>query len=262
MPSKQMTSSVETFRAVERTLTVIRSLNGCGAATVTDLARVTGIPRPSLYRILNALSALGYLRRRANDTKRYELTLLVRTLSDGAGDESWVQEIAGPIMEGLQREIVWPTDLASFSGNRMVIRATTRKYSPLTIDTVTAGVRLPIFHSASGRAFFAFCQDVERKAILANLRRSNAADDAIAKDDRYIRCLVAKTRANGYGARVGGEIYKTTGSISVPIFRAGHVVDCLGISFISSALSPEEAASRYLAPLRGAAAAIEKCCAV
>ena len=261
MKSRRKTSSGEHFRGVERTLSVIRAFNESGAASISEVARATGIPRPSLYRILNALCGLGYLRRQTNDKCRYELTLLVRTLSDGAGDETWVHGVAEPVMEALQRDIVWPTDLASFSGNRMVIRATTRRHSPLTIDTVTAGVRLPILYSASGRAFLAFCEDVERETILSNLRRSTARDDEIASDERFIRRLLSKTRTNGYGGRAGGEIYKKTGSISVPIFQSGHVLACLGISFIASALSPEEAASRYLVQLRDAAAAIERGCA-
>ena len=76
---------------------------------VSELARLTRIPRPSRYRILDALCSLGYLRR--TDEERYELTLLVRTLSDGFSDEPWVRAIAQLVMKELQREIVWPTDI-------------------------------------------------------------------------------------------------------------------------------------------------------
>jgi hypothetical protein len=129
------------MRGVKRTLAVLRALNQHNGERVSDLARLTEIPRPSLYRVLETLCALGYVRR--TDEDRYELMLLVRTLSDGFSDEPWVRGVAQPVMEDLQREIVWPTDLATFYGNAMYLRATTRRLSPLTIDTATAGLRLP-----------------------------------------------------------------------------------------------------------------------
>lgn len=245
----------ETMRGVTRTLAVLRALNEKNGARVSDLARRTRISRPSLYRILDALCALGYLRR--SDEERYELTLLVRTLSDGFSDESWVRAIAQPIMEELQRDIVWPTDMATFQGGAMFLRATTRRHSPLTIDAATVGLRLPMLASATGRAYLAFCGDAEREAILVNLRRSKMPSDRRARDAKYVRDLVAITRKKGYGER-HREIFDKTGAIAVPIRRGPQVLACLNISFIASALSPREAASRYLAQLNEAARAIEE----
>lgn len=241
-------------------MAVIRAMNATNGATVSDLAHATGIPRPSLYRIVETLCALGYLRQEAEGSSRYELTLLVRTLSDGFNDELWVRSVAQPIMETLQREIVWPTDIATFLGNAMYLRSTTRRHSPLTIDTATAGLRLPMLQSAVGRAYLAFCSDAEREAILGNLTRSPAQEDNFVRDDKFVRALISKTRKNGYGER-HGEIFSKTGAIAVPIRRGNHVLACLGISFIASALTPHEAAERYLPQLLEAARLIEVECA-
>src|SRR5580692_9483476 len=101
--------------------------------------------------------------------ERYELTMLVRSLSDGFNDESWVRTVAQPVMETLQREIVWPTDIAMFFDDAMYLRETTRPRSPLTIDNATVGLRLPMLQSATGRAYLAFCTNEERRTILENL---------------------------------------------------------------------------------------------
>src|SRR5262249_38677482 len=156
-------------------------------------------------------------------------------------DEPWVRGIAQPVMEELQREIVWPTDLATFYGNAMYLRATTRRASPLTVDAATAGLRLPMLQSATGRAYLAFCADAERKAILANLRNSAAPEDRRARDASYVRNLLATTRQRGYGER-HREIFDKTGAIAVPLRRADQVLACLSISYIASALSPSAAA--------------------
>jgi IclR family mhp operon transcriptional activator len=193
---------------------------------------------------------------RRTDEERYELTILVRTLSDGFGDEPWVRGIAQPVMEAMQREIVWPTDLATFFGNAMYLRATTRRHSPLTIDSATVGLRLPMLQSATGRAYLAFCSDTERAAILTNLRQSKDPDDRPARDASYVRDVIAMTLKKGYGER-HRQIFDKTGAIAVPIRRGEQVLACLNISFIASALSPREAASRYLKQLRDAARLIE-----
>lgn len=244
------------LRGVIRTIGVLRALNEHNGARVSDLARRTKIPRPSLYRILETLRALGYVRRRS-DGERYELTIQVRSLSDGFNDEAWVCEIALPVMEALQRDIVWPTDLATFFDDAMYLRETTRRQSPLTIDTATVGLRLPMLRSATGRAYLAFCGDAEREAILENLRRSPAPEDARARDSRYVRNRLSMTQRNGYGEQ-HREIFPKTGAIAVPIMRGGRVMGCLNISFIASALTARDAAARYLTSLRTAARTIEK----
>jgi IclR family mhp operon transcriptional activator len=254
LPAKSRARSAE-FRAVARTVGVIRALNELGVSRVTDLARATRIPRPSLYRIIETLCALGYMQRREGQ-ELYELTVLVRTLSEGFNDEPWVCNAAQPVMEALQREIVWPTDISTFFGNAMYLRGTTRRHSPLTIDTATAGLRLPMLQSASGRAYLAFCSDAERAAIIANLKRSTEPCDKSARDAGLVRNLVAATRKKGYGER-HGEVFAKTGAIAIPVRQGDRVLACLSISFIASALTPREAAARYLPQLRGAGRDIE-----
>lgn len=246
----------QTMRGVVRTLLLLRSLNENNGARVSELAEKTAIPRPSLYRILETLCRLGYVRR-AGEGERYELTVQVRTLSDGFKDEAWIREAALPVMEALQRDIVWPTDVATFYDGAMWLRETTRRHSPLTIDAATVGLRLPMLKSATGKAYLAYCGDAEREAILQNLRRSRLPGDARARDSRYVKELLATTRRNGYGEQYR-EIFPKTAAIAVPIMREKRVVGCLNISFIASALKPRDAAARYLDALTASAAAIQR----
>lgn len=243
------------MRGVSRTLQVLRALNEHNGERVATLSRITGLPRPSLYRILEALRSLGYVRRRA-DGETYELTIQVRTLSDGFSDEAWMREAALPVMQQLQQEILWPTDIATFFGDAMYLRETTRRQSPLTIDGAKVGLRLPMLKSATGKAYLTWCNQSEREMILENLRRSLLPEDAAAQDARFVRSLLAATRRNGYGEQ-SREIFPKTAAIAVPLLLADRVVGCLNISFIASALEPKEAAARYLGPLKSAAKAIE-----
>ncbi|GJH29361.1 IclR family transcriptional regulator C-terminal domain-containing protein [Caballeronia novacaledonica] len=242
------------MRGVARTLSVLRALNQYNGETVTFLSDRTSISRPALYRILETLITEGYVRRSA-DGERYELTALVRSLSDGYRDEDLVREAAMPQIETLQQEIIWPTDLATFRHDAMYLRETTRRASPLAIDGLAVGLRLPILRSATGRAFFAFCTDAERDAIVEVLKSSERPEDAVVHHPHFIANVIEITRKNGYGEREE-DLYPKTSSIAVPVYCGDRVLACLNITFIASVMRPREAATRYLVVLKRAAESI------
>lgn len=243
-------------RGVLRTLAVLRALNQENRASVSELSLRTGIPRPSLYRTLDTLCTAGYVRRRP-DEERYELTHLVRALSEGFNDEAWVCEVAAPALTALQQEVIWPTDIATFFNDAMYLRETTRPRSPLTIDRASAGLRVPMLLSATGKAYLASCPEDERVAILDRLARSPSPDDALARQPRAVRQILADTRRLGYGQRSGRSFRPETSAIAVPVMLGARVLACLNITFITSTMTPQQAAERYLAALKKAAARME-----
>jgi len=242
-------------RGTLRALAVLRALNERDSSSVSELSQATSIPRPSLYRILDTLCGAGYARRRTDDD-RYQLTPLILGLSNGFADDDWIRNIGVPFLRELQREIVWPTDIAVFMGDAMYLRATTWRESPLAIDRRPLGLRVPVLQAASGRAYLAFCPAAEREEVIGFLRNSSAAENALARDRRSLNRILAQTRANGYGQRFK-EFMVETGSIAVPIRSAERVVGCVNITFIASALTPKQAAARYLGPMNQAAQGIE-----
>lgn len=249
-----ITNPSPAMRGAQRTLKVLRALNLHNGASVTQLSGMTVISRPALYRILDTLCSQGYVRRRPGEGE-YELTALVRTLSDGYKDEDWVRQAAIPVIEALQQEVVWPTDLATFHDNAMYLRETTRKRSPLTIDGVGVGERLPMLRSATGRAYLAFCTEAERKLILDNLRASGRPEDAGAGNRRHVNAMLAATRSRGYGERQE-DMFAKTSALAIPIQAGERILACLNITFIASVMTPREAAQRYLASMKLAAASI------
>jgi IclR family mhp operon transcriptional activator len=249
-------SDSSSMRGAERTLRLLIALNEGVDGTVSGLAAATGVSRPAVYRILAVLIAHGFVRRSQSGTDRYELTMLVRKLSAGYRDEDWIREAALPSIEALQREIVWPTDLATFHDNAMFLRETTRGRSPLTIDRVAVGVRLPMLRSATGRAYLASCANGELERILENLRAGGRPEDAGAYDQKLVRALIAQTRKRGYGEREE-DMFPKTSAIAVPVFLDERPIACLNVTFIASVLTPDEAAARYLDLLRRASREIE-----
>ncbi|QBR03210.1 MarR family transcriptional regulator [Paraburkholderia pallida] len=235
------------MRGPLRTIAVLRALNVRNGATVAELSAATGISRPALYRILETLRSAGYVSVNLRQ-QRYCLTMLVRTLAQGFSDEDWVTQVARPVLSALQRKVLWPVDLGTFMNNAMWIRETTRQSSPLTIDRGVVGLRFPMLQGATGRAYLAFCADNEREQILANLSRLPEPGNEMIERPAEVEALLQRTREQGYGLRYGEEPTET-GAIAVPIVLDERIIGCINMTFIASALRPEEAARQHLAAM-------------
>lgn len=235
----------------DRLLQVLRSFNEIGTCTVQDVHRATGISRPAIYRAVDNLCRHGYLRRVPNDS-RFRLTSQVRALSSGYRDDDRVVELGAPALERLQRDVRWPTSLATPDRDRMVVRETTRYRSPFVFDRGTVGLRLPMLHSSLGLAYLAFCARPSRQVVLALLRRSRDHWDAIAKDSKATERVLRNTAQRGYAVRNRG-MEALTSSIAVPIFIENDAVASICVTYASSALTTRQAAVELLPPLRAAA---------
>jgi IclR family mhp operon transcriptional activator len=247
-------------KGVARTLDVLRALNQANGSTVAELHAMTEVSRPALYRILHEFRAAGYVAR--DPRGAFHLTHLVRCLSDGYRNEDRISHVASPVLDKLQRRVLWPTDLAVYANHAMHLRETTRRQSALVIDRAQIGLRLPIFSSALGLAYIAHCDDGEREATIDALRKSDRPEDEVARDARRVAQLIRQTRSDGYASRYMGAIpglaSTGTGTIALPVRLQGRVCACIAITFFSKVMSVDEAARRYLEDLRAACAEIER----
>ena len=250
------TSKNRRVRGLVRGLAILRALNENNYASALGLSRITGLPRPTVYRLLDTLIAAGYVAH-GPSPDIYRLTIGVRALSDGFNDEAWVTEIAAPIIAELGQTIVWPTDIATFDRDAMVVRETTHGSSPLSINREKAGFRPPVLLSSLGLVYLAHVSETERDTILRSLANSDRPDAALAKNRRAVSALLAEVRRRGYGFREGG-ISPKTGSIAVPVMWRQRPIACINIHYILSAMTMEQVAERYLPAMRATAAKIEK----
>lgn len=239
------------MRSVLRALTVLRQLNVSNGATIRDLHRTTQISRTALYRILRTLCSAGYLVA-DSDIESYRLTPLVRQLSEGFNEDSWISEIAGPLLDELQKKVIWPTDLFAFFDDTMIMRRTTRRISPWTIDRAWVGLRTPVLLTACGRVYLAYQPDDVTEGVLQRLARSQHPDDALAKEPKIARQMLRKVRQDGYALREK-SFMPETGSIAVPVLVDGQARCAIAITYIASAKSAKDVIDTYLPLLRATA---------
>ena len=248
--------STRPIRALMRGLDALTVLNLRDGATVSEVAHEIHLPRTTVYRILETLCNTGFVFRDAADD-RYRLTILVRGLSEGFEDESWVTQIAKPCIDELCREIVWPVAVATLSGTQMMVRETTDHRAPLAIERYSAGFRLPLLTTATGRAYLAFCPAAQRDSLLDHLARSNQEDDRAARGPRQdLQRMLADIETQGYASATRARRLAEEISLSVPVLAHDQAVAALTVRFIASAMPLKIGIERLLPKLRQCAAKI------
>ncbi|GAA5232185.1 helix-turn-helix domain-containing protein [Verticiella sediminum] len=233
-----------------RVIDVLQSMNRRVSSTVHELHLDTGIPKPSIVRLLRTLQARDIVQH-APQYGTYMLGAQAVTLASGYhGAPRLVQAASGPL-DKLTAAVRWPAAIADFEQDAMVVRYSTIPQSPLALLQSSVGMRLDVATRALGRAYLAHCLPDERECVL-NLAGLTA--QAIASRQALHRCL-DDVRARGYALR-DPVVRPVSSTIAVPVFEHGQVAAAIGLTWISSSLTPAQAAERYLRPLQHTAAAI------
>ena len=260
VPRTQQPKPYRSVQGLARGLAVLEVMNAhSGArASVADLSRETGLHRTTVKRLLETLRHVGYVRYTA-ESNSYCLAFRVRRLSENFRDESWIVDVAVPLMRKLTAKILWPSDLVTPEEDELVVRDTTHPLSPLSFSTGAFGTHMPILRSAVGRAYLAFCPEEERQVLLKMLRERGDEQGDRARDVRYVRRLVESTRTRGYSVNERGEGVGQGrfGAIAMPIRLDGRVLGCLNIVFLLRAVSCRQIVELFLLDLQATVVQIE-----
>src|SRR5258708_19798300 len=117
------------IQPIRRVFVVLEALNRRRSTTLTVLAVETGLPRPTLVRLLQTLMALGYASHVSREAG-YRLTDHVLSLAGGVRFIDHLVDAAIPHMSRFTSEHGWPLYLATPSPGAMAIRHSTAPESP------------------------------------------------------------------------------------------------------------------------------------
>jgi IclR family transcriptional regulator, mhp operon transcriptional activator len=242
----------ESVRSLERGINLIRVMNEDPHASVAVLSRQIKVPRSTIYRLLETLRSMGYVRLRRGGAG-YRLTREVCRLSDGFPDEDWLNASWHELVK-LGNELFWPLSLFTLDAGMMAIRRTTHERSRMSVDHGMRGRRMPMTSTAAGRAYLGFCPVREREWLLSLPEIADSLS-SVAEKKKFDR-LLEKVHKDGYGLRVGGLMPKTA-SISVPVMQDSKVLCCISVVWINNAIPLERAIKELAPPLKQAALRIE-----
>lgn len=234
---------------VRRSFAVLEALSHRRSTTLSVLTGETGLPRPTVVRLLHTLIALGYAAR-VSRQQGYRLTDRVLGFAESIRFVDHLVDAAIPHMRRFTEEHGWPLYLATISQGAIVIRHSTAPESPMSFEGAGLNARWPILISALGRVWLAFCPEEERRAILRDVgvtRRQKAALDSVLERVRHDGIAFTQpprpTRIHG---------------MAVPVRRGSRVLGSLSMRFPRSAMSEEEVARRFGKRLQSLARAIAR----
>lgn len=177
--------SPDFITALARGLEVLRCFRpGVAALGNLDLARLTGLPKPTISRITYTLTELGYLRYHP-DTGKYSPGYGVLALGFGLLAGLEVRELAKASMSDLARETGGAVALGAFDGDAMTYVEAIHGSSALYL-------RLPVGYRASldsamGRAYLASLPAAACADVLERLGPAAPAAAAIERARAELR---------------------------------------------------------------------------
>lgn len=242
-------------QAVIKALSVLAALNRSGLTTIGELHAKTGIPKPTIVRLLQTLIAAGYVNQ-DEKTRGYHVTSAIEHLSSGFHGAPMVIEVARPFADQLTRDILWPCAVCTLDLDEVVVNYSTIPDSPVSPFHSSLGRRLSLGGRALGRAYVCFCPPGEQH-ILRNVMRASANPENNRIDDKAFARILAQARAAGFTDRSPDLEPRSSGTIAMPIRSGDRVLATFGITYFTSAVRQNRSRTAIIEAVRSTVAQIE-----
>ncbi len=204
----------DTVSALERGIAVLRCFDeDTRVLSNTELARRTGIPRPTVTRLATTLVTLGLLKQE-REGERFALAAGVLSPARAFLAALDVRGVARPHMQRLAEQFGGSVYLAVRDGLEMVLIEACRARSTMLAARLDVGSRVPMANSALGRAYLAALPQNEREQLIETLRVTKGSEwTALASG---LRAALDEARRHGYTISAG-EWHPDINSVSVPL---------------------------------------------
>lgn len=187
-------------QSVERSFALLERLaDSGGAAGISDLAIATGLPLPTIHRLIRSLVASGYVRQLPS--RRYALGPSLIRLGASAG--RLLGDWAVPHLKQLVEQIGETANMAVLDGDAVVYVA--QVPSPHSMRMFTEVGRRVLPHCTGvGKALLSTLPDEQVRAILARTGMPAQTDRTVTSPDRLVAEL-AVIRRRGYAIDDGEQ---------------------------------------------------------
>jgi DNA-binding IclR family transcriptional regulator len=247
-------SGVTPLEIVERAVTVLRNINAFDGVTVSELAKLSGVPRAAVNRYLVTWVSLGYVVR-DEDTRKYTVTPRVLEFSSGAPRDDWATTHVRPHLIETCKAIGWPLSLATIRNSQLSLLENTDAESPMIVYPMREHLVLPLVGRSAGHVLLAH----KAKDVRVDILKSALAADPhifarVQLSSDEFESVIRKTRDQGFAMTKVPSV--NWGTLSVPITIKGNVDFALSTRFHPTAVPLEDATQRFLEPLKACAQTI------
>ncbi|WP_343683314.1 IclR family transcriptional regulator [Acinetobacter baylyi] len=198
-----------------------------------ELAKMTGLPKPTIARITNTLVSLGYLKQMPNSPK-YMLDLGVLSLGYAALSNLSIRTTAHRFMEEMSMYAQAPVALAARDRLNMLYLDVVQTNSTMRRPI---GSTLPLHNSSMGRACLAATPKQERYFLLEAIQKREPENWIEIKE----KLDIAFDQYAEYGYCLSlGEWQQGINSVAVPLMSTKHGLYVFNCGAPSYALSTEK----------------------
>src|SRR3954471_11864874 len=179
-------------KAVERTLSVLEALGS--PRPLAEIAERTGLPKPTVHRILQVLVARGFARDAEDGV--YAAGPRVLTAAGEALAELDLARLARPTLTALQRSVGGTVHLALRNGDEAVYVEKIESREPYRM-AARSGLPLRLHSTAIGKAILAFLPEPELVDVLARISLERQTPSTFVTEET-LRAELARVRSRGY----------------------------------------------------------------
>ena len=236
-------------RALARGLQVIECFDETNAElTLSDVAKRTGLTRPSARRALLTLQTLGYA---SSDGNRFTLTARTLRLGYAYLSSKPLWRLVEPHIRQVGREIGQSCSIAVLDGDEIVfvVRVAAKR---IINDYIAIGFRLPAYATSLGRVLLASLRPAKVDAYLERTTLVKFTPHTIVQRSK-LRKIIDEARQRGW-AYSDQQLDLGMRSIAVPIHdSAGRTIAAINTNALVQSIDMETLEREYLPPLRRAA---------
>lgn len=159
------------------------------------LVEETGLPKPTLHRMLQQLEGVGVLQREG-DGRHYSTGLRLRRLASNLLANNTFHGARRSVLRHLVEEIGESCNLTSFTGSDVMYLDRVETAAPLRFY-LHPGSRVPVHCSSSGKLFLAQMAPAQRRRLLAHIPLMQYTPKTVT-DPVELERELETVRRNGY----------------------------------------------------------------
>lgn len=196
-----------------------------GRLGVTEVVKITGIPKSNVSRMLMALADKGFLRK--EESGKYSLTYIYHSFSALVSEQSTLVQRARPMMQRLADQFKETIHLNVIDNYERVCVSAIEPPQQLKA-VVPIGQRSPLYAGASSKALLAFSDEDVLARVLS--KEMAAFTKNTITDANELIAEIEKIRRIGYATSQGERIRGLT-SFAIPVqSRYRKLVGSLAVS--------------------------------
>ncbi|MPY83118.1 MAG: helix-turn-helix domain-containing protein [Actinophytocola sp.] len=220
--------------------------------SLQSLVDETGLPKPTVHRMLQQLETAGLLVRQG-DNRQYGTGARLRRLSENVLLNATQHGARHGVLRDLVDELGETCNVTALSGNEVIYLDRVETPEPLRF-ALHPGSRVPVHCSASGKMLLSQFSPAQRHKLLAHTPLRRFTDNTVTDLDAF-EAELKDVRAQGYA--IDNEEFLpglVCAAVLVPTLAPRSNM-CVAVQAPTMRLSPEKAV-RLLPALRRAAAAM------